>query len=229
MDYILHIDTAADTGNVAIGGDGTLLAIRSTSDTRNYASVLNGMIDDVLAEAGISLSELSAVAICAGPGSYTGLRIGMATAKALCYVLDKPLLADNKLTLLANQEYRNNAQKHHNNLNEYDLYIAILPARDQEYYITIHNNKFECIVQPQHVFEVQLSEFIDPAKNSCLIVGTIENLPNILLTSKIHIVYNENINYKNWIFYSFEELKCNKNVILSTAEPSYLKQVYTHK
>src|ERR1019366_2430074 len=106
MHYLLHIDTSTDTGAVAIGGDGNLLAYRANTETRNHATTINNMINDVLAEVKISLEDLSCIVVCAGPGSYTGLRIGLATAKGLCYALDKPLMLDNRLTLLAYQAYR---------------------------------------------------------------------------------------------------------------------------
>jgi tRNA threonylcarbamoyladenosine biosynthesis protein TsaB len=222
MTYLLHIDTSAETGTVAIGADGNLVATSITTDARNYASVLNNMIDEVLKKAGIRLQDLSGIAICSGPGSYTGLRIGMATAKALCYVLDKPLLSHNKLTLLADQTY-------HAEKIKYDFYTVLIPAREKEYYITIHDSKSHCILSPQHIFEDQLSAVIEANTRTCLIVGTTEFLPNTLLTSDIHIVINDKINLENWCRYAFKGLKCNETVILSSAEPSYLKEVYTHK
>lgn len=222
MIYILHIDTSADVGTVALGHDGNLVTTRITTDSRNYASVLNNMIDEVLNEAGIPLADVAAIALCAGPGSYTGLRIGMATAKALCYVLDKPLLADNKLTLLADQQSHIETAK-------YDFYAALLPAREKEYYITIHDANSNCILAPQHVFEDQLEGLIPQNSSVCMVVDTIKNLPNSLLTSNIHIVENSKLIIAEWCKYAFEAWKCNRSVILSSAEPSYLKEVYTHK
>lgn len=222
MTYILHIDTSADTGTVALGCDGNLVATKITTDSRNYASVLNNMIDEVLNEAEIALADVAAIALCAGPGSYTGLRIGMATAKALCYVLDKPLLADNKLTLLADQQSHIETAK-------YDFYVALLPAREKEYYITIHDGNSNCVLSPQHIFEDQLEGLIPQNSSICLVVDTRENLPNNLVTSNINIIENNKIIIKKWCKYAFEAWKCNRSVILSSAEPSYLKEVYTHK
>src|SRR5882672_2766392 len=101
MEYLLHIDTSTDTGLLAIGCDGQLLAHSMIEESRNHAGTINNMINSLLADAHISFRQLSAVAVCAGPGSYPGLRIGLATAKVLCYALEKPLILDNKLTVLA--------------------------------------------------------------------------------------------------------------------------------
>src|ERR1035437_1453422 len=101
MQYLLHIDTSTDTGVVALNCDGVILAYKVNEEARNHASTINIMIEKLLAGVKISLSDLDGIVVCAGPGSYTGLRIGLATAKGLCYALNVPLILDNKLTLLA--------------------------------------------------------------------------------------------------------------------------------
>ena len=93
MKYILHIDTSTDIGTIALSGDGRILSYLRTTETRNHAGVINNMIERVISDMKITLEQLSAISVCAGPGSYTGLRIGVATAKGLCYALNKPLIA----------------------------------------------------------------------------------------------------------------------------------------
>jgi tRNA threonylcarbamoyladenosine biosynthesis protein TsaB len=219
MDYLLHIDTSSDTGSVAIGVDGKLLAHRSNSETRNHAATINLMIEDVLADAGINMEQLCGVVVCAGPGSYTGLRIGMATAKSICYALDKPLLLDNKLTLLAYQCSKKQPASQ---------YISLLTAREKEYFIAVYDSDFNCILTPQHIIAESLNSVIKEAKTTALITNdTI--VGSTLPLSNLQIEDSTNINFELWISYANEQFRCSNTINLGTAEPFYLKQVYTHK
>jgi len=222
MQYLLHIDTASDTGVVAIGGDGRLVASRINEESRNHAATINLMIEGVLADAMISFADLSAVVVCAGPGSYTGLRIGLATAKGLCYALDKPLILDNLLTLLAYDAFR----KHHNTFAQY---VSLLVARDKEYFIGIYDHDFNCTLQPQHIMEEQLEQLIKKNEYACIITNASSDIITALNISAFQSDNNIKITLDSWCFYAFEKIKCNNIVNLSASEPFYLKQVYTHK
>ncbi len=87
--------------SVSIGKDGQLLALKELNGDYTHAENLTLFIEDVVKQAGIQLSDLDAIAVSKGPGSYTGLRIGVSTAKGLCYSLDKPLIAINTLEHLS--------------------------------------------------------------------------------------------------------------------------------
>ena len=220
MKYLLHIDTATDTGIVAISADGILIASRINAETRNHAGTINNMINAVLDEAKITLQVIDAIVVCAGPGSYTGLRIGLATAKGLCYSLNKPLLLDNRLTLLAYQHYIQGPDIP-------QTYISLLIAREKEYFISIYDKNFSCTLQPQHIIEKQLKNFIE-GENIQIITNASEAVINDLNISYLKINNNININIASWLLYAFEQYNRNNIVNLSTAEPFYLKQVYTH-
>ena len=101
MSYILNIETATKVCSVAIGKDGELIALKETEAEKSHSTVITLFIREVLKETGITLSDLDAVAVSKGPGSYTGLRIGVSTAKGLCYSLDKPLIAVSTLQAMA--------------------------------------------------------------------------------------------------------------------------------
>ncbi len=220
MQYLLHIDTSTDVCGISISADGLLVAHRANAANRNHAATINIIINEVLAEAGISLSEISAFVVCAGPGSYTGLRIGLATAKGFCYALNKPLLLDNRLTLLAWQAYTRYKAS-------VTQYVTLLRARDKEYFITIHNNNFECILPPQHITDEQLPGLV--AKNMVTHVHTDVAGVAGTIDSKATEDNNISIDHNLWVSYAFSQFKSNNIVNLSTAEPFYLKQVYTHK
>jgi tRNA threonylcarbamoyladenosine biosynthesis protein TsaB len=98
---ILHIETATDICSVAVSEGEHVVAIRESGPERSHASLLNKFIRDVSEESGYPFSALHAVAVSKGPGSYTGLRIGVSTAKGICYALRKPLLSCGTLENMA--------------------------------------------------------------------------------------------------------------------------------
>ena len=102
MDYILHIETSTKNCSVALSNATKLIAIKELNNTSySHAEMLHTFIEDVLKEASVDISELVAISVSKGPGSYTGLRIGVSAAKGLCYALDIPLIAIATLKSLA--------------------------------------------------------------------------------------------------------------------------------
>jgi tRNA threonylcarbamoyladenosine biosynthesis protein TsaB len=101
MTKILHIETATQICSVALSENDTVIAEKSSNEKNAHSRVLTVFIDELLKSNGLSPQELDAVAVSMGPGSYTGLRIGVSTAKGLCYSLDKPLIAVSTLQAMA--------------------------------------------------------------------------------------------------------------------------------
>ena len=101
MSLILCLETATTVCSVALASDGKLLAIKEDNAKYSHAETITLYIEEVMKQAGKSLQELDAIAVSMGPGSYTGLRIGVSTAKGLCYALDKPLIATPTLKSMA--------------------------------------------------------------------------------------------------------------------------------
>lgn len=109
MAQILCIETGTDVCSVGIARDGELISLRESDEGRDHARKAALFVDELLHETGIAPDELDAVAVGKGPGSYTGLRIGVSFAKGLCYGLGKPLLAVGSLDALAEvarEDYR---------------------------------------------------------------------------------------------------------------------------
>ncbi len=102
MAYILHIETATKVCSVALSRDGELIALKENGgEDYSHGEELTGFIQDVMSTSGVSFKELNAISMSSGPGSYTGLRIGAATAKGLCFALNIPLIAIDSLVSLA--------------------------------------------------------------------------------------------------------------------------------
>lgn len=109
MALILSIETGTDVCSVALGDDGELISIRESVRGRDHANKLARYIEEILKANDLKVADLDAVAVSAGPGSYTGLRIGVSTAKGICYPTKKPLIAIDSLRSLANiavEEYK---------------------------------------------------------------------------------------------------------------------------
>ena len=101
MSLILCVETGTDVCSVGIAKDGELLSLRESDEGRDHARKVGVFVDELLRETGIAPDELDAVAVGKGPGSYTGLRIGVSFAKGLCYGVRKPLVAVGSLDALA--------------------------------------------------------------------------------------------------------------------------------
>lgn len=98
---ILSIDTATEYAGVCLSNGSEILAIQESDAPKSHASFLQPAIQRIMTQTGISLSQIDAVAVSNGPGSYTGLRVGLASAKGICYALNKPLILVNTLQVMA--------------------------------------------------------------------------------------------------------------------------------
>jgi tRNA threonylcarbamoyladenosine biosynthesis protein TsaB len=128
---ILNIETASDICSIALSTtQGELLAIREIVETKQHAAQITLLIQACLQEAGVTMSQLSAVALSTGPGSFTSLRVGAATAKGICYALGIPLIAVDTLKSLA---YQNYFTLKGNNI----VYGALMDARRMEVYASM--------------------------------------------------------------------------------------------
>lgn len=101
MSIILNIDTAVQTASVCLSENEKIIGLKVNPSQKDHAAWLHVAIKKLLQEKDIDLHQLTAVAISAGPGSYTGLRVGMAAAKGLCYALQIPLISINTLQMMA--------------------------------------------------------------------------------------------------------------------------------
>ena len=145
MSLILLIDTATERAMVGIAKEDVIIQEMYNESFKNHAPFLQVAVQCLFAENGLTLNEIDAVAITAGPGSYTGLRVGMSSAKGFCYALRVPLITLNTLeTLALSAIYRNKEQAE----NSAALYCPLIDARRMEVYAAIYNVDMEMIVAP---------------------------------------------------------------------------------
>ncbi len=131
MPLILSLETATTNCSVALASDGKVVASRSINSGYSHSEKINVFIQEVIAQAGVTLKDFQAVAVSSGPGSYTGLRIGISTAKGLCYALDIPLIAVNTLDAMA-QGF---------NAGKDELIVPMIDARRMEVYSAVYDSE----------------------------------------------------------------------------------------
>lgn len=135
MALILNLETATTVCSVSLAQDGKLLAFKEQNGEYSHAENLTLFIEDVFQQAGLQLAAVDAVAVSKGPGSYTGLRIGVSTAKGLCYSLDKPLIAINTLKHTALAVVESLKLK----VESTALHCVMLDARRMEVYCAVYD------------------------------------------------------------------------------------------
>lgn len=146
MALILHIETGTDICSVALSKDYELISLRESDSERDHAAKLGVYIDEVLKEHNYAADELDAISVSMGPGSYTGLRIGVSMAKGLCYALSIPLIGVNSLesmAYVAKEDYDAGVVKVNDWANA--LLCPMIDARRMEVYTQTFNSSLTSI------------------------------------------------------------------------------------
>ncbi len=154
MSLILQIETSTTSCSVAIAKDGYVLSSKTINQRNIHAEVITVFIDEIFAENRLTFQELDAVAVSSGPGSYTGLRIGVSTAKGLCFSLDKPLIAVETLKAMA-AGYLSRFQKSAENK---ILLCPMIDARRMEVYTALFDQNLKQ-VQPTSAEIIDAASF----------------------------------------------------------------------
>lgn len=152
---ILNIETATTNCSVSLAQNGLVVSFKEYANIQySHAEQLHLFIEEVLTQADKSLNDLSAIAVSKGPGSYTGLRIGVSAAKGLCYALDIPLISVPTLLSLALPFKPVEGQ----------LAVPMLDARRMEVYMCAYNHKMEQIL-PTTASVIEAHTLLDLAKS----------------------------------------------------------------
>ncbi len=138
MALILNIETSTDVCSVALARDGAVIHARENLTGQNHAMLVTVYINEVLEESNLTMEQIDAVAVSGGPGSYTGLRIGVSVAKGICYASNLPLIAISSLEAMAHFVINNKENLHipeNNNL----LLCPMIDARRMEVYTAFYD------------------------------------------------------------------------------------------
>nr|WP_299417626.1 tRNA (adenosine(37)-N6)-threonylcarbamoyltransferase complex dimerization subunit type 1 TsaB [uncultured Emticicia sp.] len=182
MSIILSIETSTKACSAAIHQDGNLLSVSELYNEKSSSGMLTTLIKHVVKTASLTLQEVDAIAVAKGPGSYTGLRIGVSTAKGLCFTLEKPLIAINTLEAMAYQlsAERHSAGRHsagrHSAVNyklgDSPLSILLCPmldARRMEVYCAVFNADTIEVLEPTQAKIIDETSFSDLLENHKII------------------------------------------------------------
>ena len=170
MQRIILIETSTALCSAAIAENGAITAYRESSAPKAHASLTSVFIDEMLKELGLTLADCDAVCVSIGPGSYTGLRVGVSTAKGLCFGAGKPLLAAGTLdTLVAQASMPGNGDSP--DLAEEPKYIIpMIDARRMEVYTAVFENGSQITeTSPMIIEEDSFAEYLE--KGICLFIG----------------------------------------------------------
>jgi len=167
MSLILNIDTASEQAHASLAEDGKVLHTLTNESQKEHASFLQAGIQELTRSLGINLKDIDAVAVTAGPGSYTGLRVGMASAKGLCYALKKPLITIGTLEVLtasALQVFPTGSENF--------LYCPMIDARRMEVFTAIYKHDLTIHLSPCAMILDELSFEKELLKNRIIFFGS---------------------------------------------------------
>jgi tRNA threonylcarbamoyladenosine biosynthesis protein TsaB len=220
MALILNIDTSTGKAGVCLSKDGSLLALAENQDQKEHSSWLHPAISRLLQETGHGMRDLQAVAVTAGPGSYTGLRVGMAAAKGLCYALAIPLITENTLKVMAFAASEQLAGT--------DLLCPMLDARRMEVFTALYTDDLTPLLPPTAMIidENSFSEYLLNRQVSFFGEGSYKCKQLIIAPSAAFIDLPYHVGYLGIL--SFSRYLHGEFTAVAYSEPVYTKEFYTH-
>ncbi len=217
MALLLCLETTTTNCSVALAKDGEILALKEDMGLNySHAERLHIYIAEVLEQAKVSKTDIDAVAVSEGPGSYTGLRIGVSAAKGLCFALNIPLIATNTLKALAMQAKE-----------EYAFVIPVLDARRMEVYSTVFDNQLGEIrgIEAQVVEEDSFLSYLE--EGSVLFIGNgATKLKDLIKHPNAHFETEALPSAREMVILAEAKNKISDTVDVAYFEPFYLKDFY---
>lgn len=217
MALILNIDTSTSFASLALGKDGETIGTSSNADQKDHASWLHIAIRELLLNHNIPVNALHAIAVTGGPGSYTGLRVSMSTAKGICYAANIPLIIHNTLEVMT-----------HAVLQKYDqaLYCPMLDARRMEVFTAVYDEQLNAQLKPTALI-LNNESYHDQLNNHKIVFfgsgaqkfSRICNHPNAVFTQS-------NFSAEDMVYASEQKYQQEKFADLAYSGPDYLKEFH---
>jgi tRNA threonylcarbamoyladenosine biosynthesis protein TsaB len=224
MALILNIDTCSDEAFVSLSLNGEVLATEINRDQKNHAAFLQPAIQLLMKSSNRSLEDVDAIAVISGPGSYTGLRVGLASAKGLCYALNKPLIFVNTLYIMAFAAIKQYARHSGEDLPR--LFCPMIDARRMEVFTCLYNSGLKLIQPPQAMILDELSflEYID--NQTVLFFGNGSSKLQPLIKSERALFGNVQYSSEDMAVLSFEAYQSKSFQDLAYSTPDYIKDFF---
>lgn len=148
MAIILNIDSSVETASLCISNNGEVLCFQKNDVLKDHAAWMHSTLESMLLTASLTMKSMDAIAVTMGPGSYTGLRIGLAAAKGFCYALNIPLVTVNTLELMTDVAIKQLGVVEDSNSKSV-LFCPMIDARRMEVFTALYNMKLETIEAPK--------------------------------------------------------------------------------
>jgi tRNA threonylcarbamoyladenosine biosynthesis protein TsaB len=216
MGIILNLETSSTNCSVCLTKDGVILAMKElNSENYSHAEKLHVFIEEVMKEATLKIQDLEAIAVSKGPGSYTGLRIGVSAAKGLCYALGVPLVSVSTLKSMASQL---------KSVDEDALIIPVLDARRMEVYSAVFDNHLNQVreTKAEIIDEQSFEEYIGSTSVHFLGSGA-EKIKGIFNSDNLTFHLDVVPSAKEMALISFDKFKNKDFEDVAYFEPYYLK------
>lgn len=216
MGIILNLETSSTNCSVCLAKDGVILAMKElNSENYSHAEKLHVFIEEVIKEATLKMQDLEAIAVSKGPGSYTGLRIGVSAAKGLCYALSIPLVSISTLKSMASQL---------NGVNDDDTIIPVLDARRMEVYSAIFDSQLNQVreTKAEIIDEQSFEAYIGSTSVHFLGSGA-EKIKGIFNSKNLNFHLDVVPSAKEMALISFDKFKNKDFEDVAYFEPYYLK------
>jgi tRNA threonylcarbamoyladenosine biosynthesis protein TsaB len=222
MDYILNIHTTTETAIVNISDRENVIATLLNNDSKEHASFLHSAIKKILQENDINIGAIKAIAVTNGPGSYTGIRVGLATAKGLAFSLKIPLISLNTLEVLAHSAIKNIQDKN-------ALYCAMIDARRMEVFTAVYTSGLDT-VNPSSAVVLEENSYAElPPDQMIYFFGSGSNkFENISVKHNYHRFIQQEIESRSLSALGWKKYKEKMFENVAFAHPLYLKEFYTH-
>lgn len=229
MSLILNIDTALDTACISLAEDGKILFEDRNETQKDHASWVQVAIKDLMGKAGLGFQKLHAVGINLGPGSYTGLRIGLSSAKGICYAMNIPLITENSLKIMALSALIYLESTEPEILREEPAICPMIDAGRMEVFTAIYDIGLEELLEPQALILEGGSFEKILKRQKILFLGNgimkfqpvCQNLNAIFKKMPLNPLALATLTYKYFIGNNFADLPYT--------EPLYLKEFFTKK
>lgn len=217
MALILHIDSSQETASVCLSRERQELGIRINDNQYDHASWIHTAIADMMQIAGLTLQELNAISVTIGPGSYTGLRVGLATAKGLCYALQIPLITISTLEMMAAAVQPQAVE----------FICPMIDARRMEVFSAIYDKNLTIVSNPAAILldETTYHSFI--TAHRIVFCGSGSKKFKPLVQSANTTFIELSFSSSALIGLAFNRFLKNEFASLAYAEPVYLKEFYT--
>lgn len=233
MALLLNIDTATENAGICISKDGKALRTMVNNQQRDHAAWIQPAIEQILQETQNTAKDLQGIAVTAGPGSYTGLRVGMATAKGLCFALNIPLITENTLRVMA---YAATLQSFPNGdeysikagLKNATLLCPMIDARRMEVFTALYDLELNIVEMPAALILEADSFNKELENNSILFLGN-GSAKWKLVCNHPHAFFADVVQTAEHLAPLAERLFLQgKFADLAYEEPVYLKEFYSH-